>query len=128
VVLDAAAEKPADFHLQDYINTGAFEFGGPTPITLVAWVNDNLARLLTETPLSEDMELEAIGSPDDGYRLSATVNDSWELRWWILSQAGALKVESPEELQADILGRLREGLELYISSGVTAEAKSSKPD
>lgn len=112
-VLNTAVEKPADFDLQSYISTGAFEFGAPKPIELVAWVNDNLARLLTETPLSEDMRLEVLEPTTGGARLTATVNDTWELRWWILSQAGSLRVEAPEGLRNEIVRELREGLQLY---------------
>lgn len=54
-----------------------------------AWVNDGLNRLCAETRLASDMRLPP---EDDGVRLTATVTDSWELRWWILSPAVSIQI------------------------------------
>lgn len=44
-------------------------------------------RLMREMPLSQDMEISPL---PDGATLTATVADSWELRWWTLSHTGSI--------------------------------------
>lgn len=85
--------RPVDFSLDDYIAGGAQQFTSPGagPIALQAWINEDLARQLRETPLSSDMHLEP---EKDGQQLTATVQDSWQLRWWLLSQTGSIAVRS----------------------------------
>lgn len=73
------SRSPESFSLDDEIASGALQFTSPGsgPITLQAWINEDLGRQLRETPLSSDMQLE----PDeDGHRLTVTVQDSWQLR------------------------------------------------
>lgn len=104
-----AVNKPSDFNLPGYLAGGAMQFGTPAKIEIEAWVNGGLSRLLEETPLSNDMRL----SPkEDGARLTATVNDSWELRWWILSHAGSIQIQQPAQLRDEICQRLRDALDL----------------
>ncbi|MEL0169659.1 MAG: WYL domain-containing protein [Pseudomonadaceae bacterium] len=104
-----AVNKPSDFNLPGYLASGAMQFGTPAKIEIEAWVNDGLRRLLEETPLSNDMRL----SPEeDGARLTAVVNDSWELRWWILSHAGSIQIRSPASLAGEISQRLEQALQL----------------
>ncbi|WP_090936803.1 WYL domain-containing protein [Azotobacter beijerinckii] len=47
---------------------------------------------------------------DGGYRLNATVQDSWQLHWWLLSQSGALAVRAPQALREKLLAALETGL------------------
>ena len=107
-----AAAKPDGFSLQTYLASGAMHFGTPATIKIAAWINEGLSRLLAETPLSNDMLL----TPDEeGAHLTATVNDSWELRWWILSHAGSIQIRKPRSLRDEISQRLRSALELQES-------------
>lgn len=107
-----ASTKPDGFSLQTYIASGAMQFGTPAQIKIDAWVNDGLSRLLAETPLANDMLLKP---EEDGANLTATVNDSWELRWWILSHAGSIQIRKPNSLRDEIRQRLRAALELQES-------------
>jgi len=109
-LLEKPVKKPGGFDLQAYIDSGAMQFGIPRQIRLRAWVTDNLARLLNETPLSADMLLK---DDDEGATLTATVNDTWELKWWILSHAGSIQVREPVELRNELRERLAAGLELH---------------
>ncbi|HBO4785973.1 TPA: WYL domain-containing protein [Pseudomonas aeruginosa] len=52
-------------------------------------------------------------SEEDGAHLTATVNDSWELRWWILSHAGSIQIRKPRQLRDEIGQHLRAALELH---------------
>ena len=109
-ILPDPADGLAHFDLQDYLASDALQFGNPSKIELQAWISDNLARLLGETPLSPDMTLEKL---PDGYRLRATMSDTWQLQWWILSQSDALVVESPPSLRARIAEKLRQTAARY---------------
>ena len=101
---------PTGFQLQRYIDSGAMQFGSSEKIQLKARISEAIARLLRETPLSDDMQI----IPDKtGLQLTATVSNSWELRWWILSHAPAVIVEEPQALREDIGWRLREALSPY---------------
>lgn len=108
--LPTQSRKPEEFDLQTYINSGAMQFGTQNKIKLEAWINEGLARLLRETPLSEDMRLVP---EKEGSTLTATVNESWELKWWILSHAGSIQVRHPLALRDEVLQRLRTALELH---------------
>lgn len=109
--LDTPVRKPEGFDLGHYVASGAMQFGEQQRIELRAWVDDDLARRLRETPIAEDMQLEA---GDQGAQLSATVQDSWELKWWLLSQAGSIVIQQPSALREEILGRLRQALDLHL--------------
>ncbi|WP_308700943.1 WYL domain-containing protein [Pseudomonas extremaustralis] len=104
------SRRPVDFDLPDYIQSGAMQFGISQAIQLRAWVDPALSKRLRETPLSEDMTL--IVEPE-GARLSATVNDSWELKWWLLSQAGAIRVDEPTTLRQALIDCQRQSLALH---------------
>ncbi|MNM99216.1 hypothetical protein D3C81_1117670 [compost metagenome] len=80
-------------------------------IALRAWVDDTLARRLEQQPLSTDMQLTP--QQDGGATLAATVDDSRALMGWLLSQAGAIRVQAPESLRAALLEQLRQSLALH---------------
>lgn len=107
---DSPAIRPADFSLEGYIDSGAMQFGSGTPVCLEAWVSDGLARLISETPIAQDMSLTPM---EDGAMMRATVIDSWELRWWILSHAGSIRVDKPKDLKHAIKERLQLALTLH---------------
>ena len=107
--IDRPANLPPDFDLQRYIESGAMQFGSGLSIRLEAWITEGLARLMRETPLSPDMEISPL---PDGATLTATVADSWELRWWILSHAGSIRIDRPHSLKEAIIQRLQQALEL----------------
>ncbi|WP_312257532.1 helix-turn-helix transcriptional regulator [Stutzerimonas nitrititolerans] len=110
VAIDRPANRPADFDLQRYIASGTMQFGSGASIKLEAWISDGLARLIRETPISHDMQISPL---PDGAMLSATVPDSWELRWWILSHAGSIRIDRPTNLRKAIRQRLMTALNLF---------------
>lgn len=83
-------------------------------IELRAWVDDGLARRLEDQPLSEDMQLAP--QRTGGARLAATVDDSRALMGWLLSQAGSIRVQAPEDLRTAMVAQLRESLALHDST------------
>lgn len=103
---------PEGFTLQQYVDSGAMAFGIPAPIQLKVWLTKDLARLLAETPLSEDMALTDDG---EGKLITATVKDTWQLRWWALSHAGSLVVLEPAALREELTKRLESATSQYQS-------------
>lgn len=106
-LLDEDATKSVGFSLEEYISGGALQFGSGQTIYLKARINELLMAILEETPLAAD---QAINSEADKgtYVLEATTLDSWQLRWWILSQGANIEIISPVELR----DRTRDTLEL----------------
>lgn len=115
-ILETLSRRPEGFRLGDYIAGGALQFTNPgaEPISLQAWINADLARQLRETPLSSDMHLEP---EKDGQQLTATVQDSWQLRWWLLSQAGSIAVRGPVALRDELIRQLETGLAIHAQQG-----------
>lgn len=112
-VKETAAQGADDFDLNAYLDSGALQFGSGKPLELQAWISETLARLLRETPLSEDMRLEPC---IDGHHLQATVRDSWQLRWWLLHQGSNICVQAPPELRQFIVKTLKTALQRYEES------------
>lgn len=112
-LLDAPIKAPRDFSLDAYIASGALEFGDGDPIKLRAQISPALARHLTETPLSTDMQLRERG---DHVQLSASLRDTWALRWWILSQGANFVVQNPVVLKRDLLEAHRAAAAAYAGS------------
>ncbi len=114
--IERPSNRPSEFNLQRYIASGAMQFGKGLPITLEAWISKGLARLVRETPISSDMTLRAT---DDGALMQATVLDTWELHWWILSHAGSIRIDQPSTLRKSIGQLLKRGLALHIDDQQT---------
>ena len=95
---------PKDFTTDGYLASGALEFGGAQKIRLKAWVTNQLAIYLAETPLAEDQKIRF---KEGRYLLTAKVNDSWQLHWWVLSQGTGITIVSPEHLRKGISGTLK---------------------
>ena len=91
--------RSVPFNLDDYIASDAHEPGPGTLITLDARINDNLAKILRETPISKEQTLAADG---DHFRLKAKVRHHQGLRRWILGHGHAITVLGPKELRKDI--------------------------
>lgn len=105
--LTLTAQRPEGFNLEAYIREGALEFGNGQTIQLELKVEGPLSRVLAETPLSADQLLVPNG--EDHY-LTATVIDSWQLHWWLLSQIDHIEVVAPVELRQSIAERLQKGI------------------
>lgn len=102
---------PAGFTLDGYLAAGHLDFDPGDKIRLEALVGDHLAQLLEETKLSADQKIT--GKPGD-WRLAATVRDSWQLRFWILSQGPEITVLSPPALCEAIRASLDQARATYM--------------
>ena len=108
---DTQAILPDDFLLQDYLDSGALQFGSGKEIKLkVRLFSDDVVRSLTESPISEEQEIH---EDDEGAVLVANVKDSWQIRWWLLSYAELVEVLAPEALRSEAVRRLSLAAQRY---------------
>ena len=103
-ITDRKVVPPKGYTTDRYLAAGAMEFGGGTSIQLKAWVTNELAIYLAETPLSAK---QTIQFKKGRHLLTAEVKDSWQLHWWILSQGAGLTIVSPAHLRDGIHKTLR---------------------
>ena len=102
-VLEAPASRPEGFSLDRFLERGGAQFGVGQSLTLKADLSQTLAQLLEETPLSRDQK---ITKGKNGPVLTATVFDSWQLRFWILSQGPDIVVRQPAALRREVRERI----------------------
>lgn len=108
--LDAPATIPKGFSLDAFLAAGGAQFGQGAVITLKATLNDELATILSETPISPSQSLE---TRDGVHTLAATVRDSWQLGFWLLSQGPAIVVLKPAALRKRLISVLTKTLAAY---------------
>ncbi len=114
-ILDAAINTPEGFNLDTAIASGLAEFANQgDPIRLELRCTNWVAAYLTETPLAADQKIEA--EAEGWVRLTATVNDTWQLHWWILGQGAGVEVCGPDALRSSIAKSLQESLNNYPDS------------
>lgn len=111
-VLDEPVRRPKNYSLDRYLASGAAQFGTGECISLKATITDELARLLEETPIAKDQKITTRAAK---HTLTATVPDSWQLHFWILSQGAAITVVKPAALRKTIISCLSEALGNYRS-------------
>lgn len=108
-ILGKSAKVPNGFSLDNEVGRGLADFANQgKPIQLIISCNYWLAGILAETPLSADQNIE----PDeDGWmRITATVNDTWQLRWWLLGLGPGVEILSPTRLRKEIVKSLKDTL------------------
>lgn len=110
-VLEAPLRPPPGFDLDAYMASGALQFGSGKPIPLRLRLTESLAALLRETPLASD---QTLSTPRAGVcTLRATVPDTWQLHWWLLSHADEAVVQAPKALREALAARIASAADLY---------------
>jgi predicted DNA-binding transcriptional regulator YafY len=109
-LLAEPAKIPKGFSLDEFLAAGGAQFGQGATITLKATVADDLATILRETPISASQSLV---SRDGTNTLTATVKDSWQLGFWLLSQGQAITVLKPAALRKRMIAMLTQTLARY---------------
>lgn len=109
-MLTEKARIPEGFSIDKHLDEGALEFGKGKQLRLKVKVHEAIASFLAETPLSEDM---VIKGEDEWREVTATVADTWQLRWWILSQGAWIEVQSPASLRKEIAKEVTAAHGLY---------------
>ncbi len=94
------ARKPEGFTMEQYAEQQG-HFGSGKFLNLKVRVNAHLAAILDETPL--DARQTIAEADAKGWRLlTAKLRDTWQLRWWILSQGDRLEVVKPIRLREEV--------------------------
>lgn len=93
---------PEDYSLEQQKETGVWQFGNGEKIKVDLQFYESKAIHLYETPLSEDQLIEVIGSDNKQHRVTATVADTPQLRWWILGFADGVEVIGPMSLRQEM--------------------------
>ncbi len=110
--LSGLATRIKGFNLDDYLAAGEFEIPvSDKPLRLKLRMHADLARHVEEAPLANDQQVK---EEHQGWKtVSATVNDTWQLRWWILSQGKYVEVLGPKRLRSEIARTLKGALARY---------------
>lgn len=99
-VLDGKIRHLDDFDVDQEVARCQGMGGSGEPIRLVARFWRPAALHLLETRLATDQVMEAID--DTHYRLTATVNDTAQLQWWLLSFGSKVEVLEPAHLRENM--------------------------
>ncbi|MBF0266514.1 MAG: WYL domain-containing protein [Gammaproteobacteria bacterium] len=94
---------PDGFSLDKLIQSGSFEYADVENklIKLTAIFSADEAFYLSETPLSDD---QAMTNKRDGrVQITATVKDTRQLRWWLLSFGDQVEVVKPKKLRDEFV-------------------------
>jgi predicted DNA-binding transcriptional regulator YafY len=97
------------FRLSEYIKTFAYP-RGEEPIRIKLKLSPYAALALEERKVSKDQEIQK----NEGFSiLTATVDNTEALRWWILGYGGNIEVLEPKELREEIAGILKKAASTY---------------
>jgi predicted DNA-binding transcriptional regulator YafY len=112
-MLERAAEAPEGFTLDKWLEDGALGFGGNQTIRLVAHFYDGAGNHLLESPLAPDQNVVPLRGHDNAFRVTATVKETEQLRWWLLGFGDRVEVIQPKSLRQDIAARLQNAARRY---------------
>lgn len=114
VLLDQPAHRPKGFTLDGYIRQGAFGYPvSKKPIHLRVLFEEGAALHLHETPLSKDQMLTS--QADGRELLEASVQDTSELRWWLLGFGSGVEILGPKEVRHEFKSIVRKMAKRYKS-------------
>ena len=97
---DQPANRPKDFSIDKYVTDGAMDFSPSEPVQLKARISETLAHYLGEAPLNHSQNITR--DTQGQTVIQIRIRDSWQLRWWILSQGEGLVVLGPEAVREEI--------------------------
>lgn len=106
-VLEDKIQEWSGFSLDEYLQNGSAQFGAGGMITLRARIHERLKLHFDESPIAEDQKL---GEEKGEWFVSATVRDTLQLEFWILSWSSYIEVLEPAELRERIQSRFKEAL------------------
>lgn len=114
--LDASAKRPVDFDLQRFIDEGQMGFdltggGSYQPIKLKAIFDGITANHLSESRLSEDQVITKLD--DEHFEIAATVQETEQLFWWLLSFGFRVEVLEPAALRSKMANSVKALAEKY---------------
>ena len=108
---DTPTHAPPGFDLDEYLQQNYLDFRLGDPLRLHIRIDSEIAKHLEETPLAEDQH---IGPDEHGWRkLTATVSDTSQLRWWLMGFGSGVEVVGPIALRDEIAGALSLAASVY---------------
>ena len=102
-MLKAPVLVPAGFNLDPYIQEGEFSYPVGEPIHFEAMFLHGAAFHLRDTPLSADQVITELD--DERVLVRATVENTAELRWWLLGFGELVEVLAPADLREEFRAR-----------------------
>lgn len=117
-LLDEAITRPKNFDLDSYIAQG--EFGWPVEsterINLIADFSRGAAINIVEQPLERNQKIEEIDAGT--IRLSAHVQDTYELRRWLQAYGDQVEVLAPASLRKELAKVAASLMARYTKAGL----------
>lgn len=107
--LDAPSTCPEGFDLDAYVRLGEMGFPNGETLALQVAFTPAAAVQVRECPLANDQTVSEGETEEDDVVITATVPDSMELRWWLLSFGDEVEVLGPPALRAwfgEVVGNL----------------------
>jgi len=116
-LLDDPSRTPTGFKLKDYIASGKFDFPQTEgKIQLKCLFDPYVAKHLSESPLNLTQGLSI--QKDGRIQLTAEVEDTAQLRWWLLAFGDQVEVVAPKNLRDDVFVVLSEAIKKYNDCSV----------
>lgn len=114
-VLDKPLSVPEGFDLDEYVQSGEFGFRLKGTVAFKAIFSKAAALHLGERPLSND---QTMSIQDDGRVLiTASIQDTSELRWWLLGFGSQVEVLQPEYIRNEMIKTIQASMKRY---GITS--------
>jgi predicted DNA-binding transcriptional regulator YafY len=114
-VLPDTVSFPPGLDLDTALKRGRGQYGiaaeGAAQLQLVLACDNTVADLLEESPLGPDQQTKRMDEVQTEVR--ATVADSWELRWWLLSRGPSVVVLAPATLRREVADSHRRAAAAY---------------
>jgi predicted DNA-binding transcriptional regulator YafY len=101
VATNLAFKRPKEFDLQKYDDDGRFGFGAGKRIKLVMLIDKGAGLHLLESRLSDDQTMTQEGNR---FRITATVTETEQLKWWLRGFGSAVQVVGPRSFATDFRG------------------------
>ena len=110
-ILDIPSSMPNGFNLDDYIESGEMGFKRKGEITFKAQFSKAAALHLRERAMSDDQTME---EQDDGMvLLTATIQNTSELHWWLRGFGDQLEVLEPQSLRDAMISVIQSSAKRY---------------
>ena len=109
--LDESANIPTNFKLAEYIDAGNFFYPQGGTMQLKCRFDPKVAKYLEESPFNQTQKLET--ESDGQVLLTAVIEDTDQLRWWLLSFGDQVEIVAPPELRQQMKETCRNMALLY---------------
>jgi predicted DNA-binding transcriptional regulator YafY len=113
---DRKATVPKGFKLATFVEKGGVDFADHAittgeVISLEVEFDSHVVQHLVESPLADDQTVQSLN--EDWSRLTASVPDTQQLRWWLLGFGPRVKVIAPAALREWVTSEHRSAAGLY---------------